>query len=126
MGQAGRPREVPAGDEGGRSPRAQFDRANDEFRRIQSAEVAARTEVSRSRETDEETAGVAAHSAPASRPARLARARKEPRWRLKFVARKGNPGIPRRHWRQQAIGMEVWSASRRDKLSWVVEQVALE
>src|SRR5712691_9208443 len=73
MGQPGRPREVPAGDEGGRSLRAQFDRANDELRRIQSAEVAARTEVSRSRETDEETAGVAAHSDPASRPARPAR-----------------------------------------------------
>src|SRR6266545_6081333 len=76
MGQAGRPREVPAGDEGGRSLRAQFDRANDELRRIQSAEVAARTEVSRSRETNEETAGVAAHSDPASRSARPARARK--------------------------------------------------
>ncbi len=50
--------------------------------------------------------------------------RARPRWRLKFVARKGSPGDPRRYWRQQAIGLEVWSGSRRDKLYWVVEQVA--
>jgi len=47
-----------------------------------------------------------------------------PRWRLKFVARKGNPGDHGRYWRQQAIGMKVWFDSRRDKLYWVVEQVA--